>query len=43
LKGSPEEILRELRSQKKTGTLEISLSQGGFGFTKFTEKLPKLE
>jgi hypothetical protein len=37
-KGSPTELLRDLCYQKKTGTLEISISQGGFGITKFTEK-----
>jgi hypothetical protein len=39
LKGSAEEILKELRRQKKTGTVEIGLSQGGTGFVKFTEKV----
>lgn len=43
LKGSPENVLNELRLLKKTGTLEISFSQGGVGFMKFTQKLPRFE
>jgi hypothetical protein len=38
LRGSPEELLRELRFQKKTGTVEISMNQGSPGIIKWTEK-----
>jgi hypothetical protein len=41
MRGSPEELLKELRYQKKTGEIRISLSQGGVGIMKWiqTEKI----